>query len=342
MIGKTISHYKIIEKLGEGGMGVVFLADDLKLERQVAIKFLTQHLTKDKDNVERFEREAKAAASLNHPNIITIHEIAQEKDPAKADEQTYIVMEYIEGESLRTRIDKGVSDLNEIIDITKQICKGLQEAHKTDIVHRDIKPENILIDGRDCVKILDFGLAKLKGVSKLTQEASTLGTIHYMSPEQIQGKEVDHRSDIWSLGVVLYEMLTGKVPFTGEYEQAVTYSILNEEPNLGEAVLKSIPEALITLLEKSLRKDTSERIGKISEFKTELEEINGQLTYTGMKLSDMARRYMKPKYLVPMGLVILVAAFFLGNTIQRMNRIRWAKDVALPKIEELITQVEPV
>jgi serine/threonine protein kinase len=167
MVGKTISHYKITKKLGEGGMGEVYLADDLKLERQVALKFLPQHLTADKDNVERFEREAKAAAALNHPNIVTIYEIAEE------DDQTFIVMEYVDGDSLRTKIDKGVSDLDEILNITNQICEGLSEAHKADIVHRDIKPENILVDNRGRVKILDFGLAKLKGVSKLTKETST-------------------------------------------------------------------------------------------------------------------------------------------------------------------------
>ena len=242
MIGKTISHYKITEKLGEGGMGEVYLADDLKLERQVAIKFLPQHLTKDKENIERFEREAKAAAALNHPNIITIYEIAKE------DDQAFIVMEYVEGESLRTKLDKGKLDHNEVIEIIKQICEGLSQAHQADIVHRDIKPENILINTDGRVKILDFGLAKLKGVSKLTKETSTLGTVHYMSPEQIQGKEVDHRSDIWSLGIVLYEMLTGKTPFAGDYEQAVTYSILNDELQLYDDLKTSISKKQIEIV----------------------------------------------------------------------------------------------
>jgi serine/threonine protein kinase len=234
MIGKLISHYRIIEKLGEGGMGEVYLAEDLKLERKVAIKFLPQYMTRDKENVERFEREAKAAAALNHPNIVTIYEIAE------VDNQTFIVMEYIDGQSLRTKIENGISDLDEILDIINQICDGLSEAHKADIVHRDIKPENILIDKNGRVKILDFGLAKLKGVSKLTKETSTLGTIHYMSPEQVQGKEVDYRSDIWSLGVVLYEMLTGKIPFSGDYEQAIIYSILNENPSFETEKLNSL------------------------------------------------------------------------------------------------------
>ena len=244
MLGKTISHYKITEKLGEGGMGEVYLAEDLKLERKVAIKFLPQYMTRERENVDRFEREAKATAALNHPNIVTIYEIAEENT------QTFIVMEYIDGVSLRTKINNGFSDPNEILNITNQICDGLSEAHKEDIVHRDIKPENILIDKNGRGKILDFGLAKLKGVSKLTKEASTLGTIHYMSPEQVQSKEVNHRSDIWSLGVVLYEMLTAKVPFTGGYEQAVIYSILNDHPKIPVEVIPDLKHIITTCLEK--------------------------------------------------------------------------------------------
>jgi serine/threonine-protein kinase len=206
MVGKTISHYKITEKLGEGGMGEVYLADDTKLDRKVAIKFLPEHLTKDKENVERFEREAKAAASLNHPNIVTIHDVIEEDDPTTAGRQICIVMEYVDGKSLRDVIREYKLGSDKIIDIISQIGEGLSKAHKAGIVHRDIKPENIIIDKGARVKILDFGLAKLKGVSNLTKDSSTLGTVHYMSPEQIQGKEVDHKSDIWSLGVVLYEI----------------------------------------------------------------------------------------------------------------------------------------
>ncbi|MBN2365524.1 MAG: hypothetical protein EH225_06025 [Calditrichaeota bacterium] len=329
MIGKIISHYKILEKLGEGGMGEVYLAEDLKLERQVAIKFLPLYMTRERENVERFQREAKAAAALNHPNIVTIHEIAEEN------EQIFIVMECIVGDSLRAKIDKGFSGLDEILEIANQICEGLSEAHKANIVHRDIKPENILIDRNGRVKILDFGLAKLKGVSKLTKETSTLGTIHYMSPEQIQGQEeVDHRSDIWSLGVVLYEMLTGRVPFTGDYEQAVIYSILHEDPPFETAKSKPFPNALITLLKKALIKDLSVRTSSISEFETELLKIDDQLN--GRRKNWMSR-YLKPKLLVPLGLSVIIFSLFLISQIHRMNRIGWAKDVALPKIGELIS-----
>ncbi|MFN2176573.1 MAG: protein kinase domain-containing protein, partial [Anaerolineales bacterium] len=276
MIGETISHYKILEKLGEGGMGEVYLAEDLKLERKVAIKFLPQHLTKDKENVERFEREAKAAAALNHPNIITIHDVIETNGPTTADRQICIVMEYIDGQSLRTKIENGILDLDEILDIINQICDGLFEAHKADIVHRDIKPENILIDSSGRVKILDFGLAKLKGVSKLTKETSALGTIHYMSPEQVQGQEIDHRSDIWSLGVVLYEMLTVQLPFKGEYESAIIYSILNEEQEPIQNIPKDISSKLQQVVNKTLEKDPEKRYQHINNVLTDLKSIKKQ------------------------------------------------------------------
>ncbi|OVE80395.1 hypothetical protein BVY01_00410, partial [bacterium I07] len=191
----------------------------------MALKFLPAHLTKDKDATERFKREAQAAAALNHPNIVTIHEIGEHEG------QTYIAMEHVDGHSLREEIEKGPVEVEKVVNVIKQICERLDKAHKADIIHRDIKPENILIDTDGRVRILDFGLARMKGVSKLTKESSTLGTVKYMSPEQLRGEEVDHRTDIWSLGVVMYEMLTGEVPFKGEYEQAVAYSIINEEPS---------------------------------------------------------------------------------------------------------------
>jgi serine/threonine protein kinase len=284
MVGKTISHYKITEKLGEGGMGEVYLAEDTKLKRQVAIKFLPEHLTKNKENVERFEREAEAAAALNHPNIVTIYEIAEE------DDQTFIVMEYVDGVSLRTKVDDKNVTVEEVLHLIEQICEGLTKAHQADIVHRDIKPENILIDNDGRVKILDFGLAKLKGVSKLTKETSTLGTIHYMSPEQLQGKEVDHRSDIWSLGVVLYEMLTGEVPFKGEYEPAVMYAVLNEvhEPIKGDRT--GMSRQLERIINISLEKDRDLRYQNVSELiadlNTEKPEISTQKTTPVIKKKE--------------------------------------------------------
>ena len=248
LIGRTLGHYRIVEKIGAGGMGEVYLAEDLKLERNVAIKFLPQHLTIDKDNVERFEREAKAAASLNHPNIVTIHEIAEVDDPATAGKQTFIVMEYVDGKSLREYvgaipIKSGFSSgsvahsVNEILSIINQIAEGLSKAHQAGIVHRDIKSANIMVTEERKIKIMDFGLAKIRGGAEITKEQSTLGTVAYMSPEQTRGEETDHRSDIWSYGVVLYEMVTGQLPFKGDYDQAIVYSILNETPKSVDSLI---------------------------------------------------------------------------------------------------------
>ena len=252
MIGKTISHYKILDKLGEGGMGVVYMAEDTKLERKVALKFLPTQYTSDLEIVERFKREAKAAASLNHPNIITVHEVGEHEG------QTFIAMEYVKGESLRDRIKQQLAP-NESIELISQVCDGLSKAHKADIVHRDIKPENIMIDEDGRVRILDFGLAKLKNVSKLTQTATTLGTLNYISPEQLQGLEVDARSDIWSVGVVLYEMITGQLPFRAEYEAAISYSILNEEPEPLARYKTGVSDELQRIVDKALRKDVNTR-----------------------------------------------------------------------------------
>ncbi len=225
MVGKTISHYKILEKLGEGGMGVVYKAEDTKLERFVALKFLPYHLSQDEENKKRFIHEAKAASALDHNNICTIHEIGETQHG-----QMFIAMACYEGESLKEKIEHGPMALEEAVDVAIQISQGLAKAHSKEIIHRDIKPANILITGDDIVKIVDFGLAKLADRTMLTKEGTTLGTASYMSPEQTQGTEVDKRTDIWALGVVLYEMITGKQPFEGDYEQAVMYSIMLEDP----------------------------------------------------------------------------------------------------------------
>ncbi len=225
MIGKTISHYKILEKLGEGGMGDVYKAEDTNLDRIVALKFLPMETTRDKDIKTRFIHEAKAASSLQHHNIYTIHEI-DETDEG----QLFIVMDCYEGKTIEEKIKQSPLEIDEALDITVQIAQGLDKAHKKKIIHRDIKSANIIVTTDGIVKIVDFGIAKLAGQTKVTKDGTSLGTASYMSPEQTLGKEVDHRTDIWSVGVVLYEMLTGLPPFQGDYEQAVVYSIMNEEP----------------------------------------------------------------------------------------------------------------
>jgi len=270
MIGKIISHYKILEKLGEGCMGVVYLAKDLDLERNVAIKFLPQNFTNDTEHIERFKREAKAAASLNNPNIVTIHEISE------CDGQIFIVMEYVDGSSLREKIEKGRLLPEEVVEIISQICEGLSDAHKTGTVHRDIKPENIIIDRKRRVKVLDFGLAMLKGVSKLTKEMSTLGTLHYMSPEQIRGMEVDKRTDVWSTGILMYEMLTGDVPFKGEYEQAVFYEIVNEDPQPFNTQSNNLSSKIDRIFHKALAKEPTDRYQDMELLLSDLRSTDSQ------------------------------------------------------------------
>ncbi len=259
MIGKTISHYKILEKLGQGGMGVVYRAEDIQLGRTVALKFLPAELTPDAEAKERFIREAQAASALDHPNICTIYEINESEG------KTFIAMAYIEGHTLREKVASGPLKLAETLDIAIQAAEGLQEAHEKGIVHRDIKPANIMITPKGQAKMMDFGLAKLGGALQTSQIDTILGTVAYMSPEQAHGGEVDHRTDIWSLGVVLYEMLTGQRPFVGQYEQAIIYSILNEEPEPVTGLRRDVPQEVQRIIDKALSKDPAARYQKIGD-----------------------------------------------------------------------------
>jgi serine/threonine protein kinase len=270
MIGETILHYNIKEKLGEGGMGIVYLAEDTKLKRPVAIKFLPRHIAVESEERERFKLEAQAAAALNHPNISHIYAIEEHG------EDTFIVMEYIDGQELKSVVGAGsqpAHKTDEIVNIAIQIAEGLQAAHEKQIVHRDIKSANIMINEKGRVKIMDFGLAKVRGVAQVTKQGTTLGTTTYMSPEQAQGNEVDHRTDIWSFGVVLYEMISGKLPFKGDYEQAVIYAILNDQPEQLRNLRDDVPEVLENIVTKSLVKDPSERYQTVEEIINELRLI---------------------------------------------------------------------
>ncbi|MFQ5512013.1 MAG: protein kinase [Candidatus Krumholzibacteriia bacterium] len=252
MIGKVISRYRIVEKLGEGGMGEVYLADDTELNRKVALKFLPKETASNEEAKARFKREAQAAAALNHPNIITVYEVAEHEG------RPYIAMAHVDGETLADVIARGDLTVERALELAAQISGGLAKAHDAGVVHRDVKPDNILIDRDGRAKILDFGLAKLGTVSELTR-SSTMGTIFYMSPEQTAGGEVGAQTDIFSLGVVLYEMLTGRRPFNGDHSAAVIYSIINEEPTPVSALRPGISEALERLVHKMLAKDLAAR-----------------------------------------------------------------------------------
>jgi serine/threonine protein kinase/alpha-beta hydrolase superfamily lysophospholipase len=275
MVGQTISHYKILEKLGEGGMGVVYKAEDTKLDRMVALKFLPPHLSASEQDKARFFQEAKAAAALNHPNICTIYGIEEYND------ERFIVMEFVDGVTLRQKITgKGEVtsplQVNDAITYATQIGEALAAAHEKGITHRDIKPDNIIVNSKNQIKVMDFGLAKLKGGLGLTRSQSTLGTTAYMSPEQIQSADVDHRTDIWSFGVVLYEILAGRLPFRGEHEAALVYSITYEEPQPLEQFRAEVPTQLKIIVHRALAKPRDQRYKTIEELLVDLKSLEPQ------------------------------------------------------------------
>ena len=278
MIGTTISHYKVISELGRGGMGVVYKAEDTKLNRVVALKVLSPHMMGSEDDRARFYREARAAAALHHPNIATVFEIDEH------DDAPFIAMEFIDGPSLDEYIARGPLPLDEVIDIAAQVAGALGVAHAKGIVHRDVKSANIKLTNDGVAKVLDFGLAKTSASTKLTQMGSTVGTVAYMSPEQASGHEVDQRSDIWSLGAVIYEMIAGKMPFPGAYEQAVVYSILNTDPPSLTTIRTGVPMALERIVAKCLSKDVDRRYQSTVEIPVDLRavDLKNEVTTSGL------------------------------------------------------------
>ncbi len=261
MVGKSLSHYKILEEFGRGGMGIVYKARDTKLDRVVAVKVLPSAALTNENDRARFYREAKAAAQLNHANIASVYEIdeAVPEGSGSDDVRPFIAMEFIDGQTLHERIEKGPLKLDEVVRIAGEIADALQAAHEQHIVHRDIKSANVMLTGKRLAKVLDFGLAQTAASTKLTRVGSTLGTIAYMSPEQARGEEVDLRTDLWSLGVVMYEMLSGRAPFPGDYEQAVVYEIINQAPEPLTAIRTGIPVELERIVFKCLSKDAKKR-----------------------------------------------------------------------------------
>ncbi len=327
MIGNTISHYKIIEKLGEGGMGVVYKALDISLNRSVAIKFLPPNLTIDQSIRKRFINEAQTASSLDHPNICNIHEINETPQG-----QFYIVMTCYDGQTVKEKISKGSLNCNEAVNIAIQIVQGLIRAHEVGIVHRDIKPANIIITDRSEVKILDFGLAKLAGQAQLTKDSSTLGTVAYMSPEQIQGKVVDHRTDIWSFGVLLYEMITGQLPFQGEYEQAIVYSIINESPQPVTELNQDVPLELQKILNLCLNKKVTDRYEKTTDLLADLMSL--KLKFESQSIehskSKVSRRFRRQPIIISITLLLLVLIVWLLFLQEKTNSVGIKSIAVLP------------
>lgn len=284
MIGKIISHYKILEELGGGGMGVVYKAEDIKLKRKVALKFLPQDLTRDKKAKQRFIKEAQTASSLDHPNICNIHEIDETENG-----QIFICMACYEGETLKRIIEKGPLEIDRIVDITQQVAHGLAKAHSQEIIHRDIKPANIFIPTDGHVKILDFGLAKLVGKSSLTKTGTATGTVAYMSPEQASGEEVSYETDVWSLGIVVYEMTSGQLPFKGDSWEAVVYAILNKKPQQIRRLRPETPGALQTILRRMLQKNPQRRYTNVDCLIKDLEAVKNTSAISRIPTTDEER-----------------------------------------------------
>jgi serine/threonine protein kinase len=301
MIGETVSKYRILSKLGEGGMGEVYLAEDRELNRKAALKFLPDELAANPDALARFKREAQTAAGLNHPNIVTVYEVGQHKG------RPFIAMAYVDGEPLADVITRGGLGVDRIIDIAEQILDGLASAHRAGIVHRDIKPGNIFIDREGRVKILDFGLAKPGGAGKLTGELSTMGTVFYMSPEQTRGEEVDNRSDLFSTGAVLYEMLAGHPPFEGKHIAAVVYSITNEEPKPLSQLYQRIPSAMEQVVAKALAKNPDHRYQTAAEMAADLVRIRSGARPLASRPGRNLLRFVVPTTVV----FAAVALFFV-------------------------------
>lgn len=310
MIGKNIGHYKVVQKLGEGGMGEVFLAEDTKLNRQVALKFLPSQYASEESFKARFKREAQAAAALNHPNIITIHEVSEYAG------RPYIAMEFVEGQSLKGLIAKKDMTINQVFDIAIQICEGLTKAHQQGIIHRDIKPQNILVDKDGRARILDFGLARLEREAMITRTGSTVGTVAYMSPEQARGERVDQRSDIFSLGVVLYEMITLQTPFKGEHEAAMMNSILSDTPEPLARYKADVPQELERIIEKALRKDINTRYQSAADIVADLKQIQMEtVTLSTKSVVRTAKVSRTGPILVSGGILLAVAVIIVGYLV---------------------------
>jgi serine/threonine protein kinase len=335
MINEKILHYSISEKLGGGGMGVVYKAEDTKLRRTVALKFLPPSFSFDEEAKQRFLYEAYAASSIQHHNICNIHDIDETEDG-----RLFICMDYYDGKTLKQKIAEGPLKINTAIDISLQVAHGLLKTHEQKIIHRDIKPANIFVTKEGTVKILDFGLAKLSGQANITKMGTTLGTAAYMSPEQASGNDVDHRTDIWSLGIVIYEMIAGKTPFQNDFEQAVLYSILNEEPEPISSLRSGVPMELERIILKALSKDPADRYQHIDEMIVDLRNINITEQRSSLKRFNFNKK-KKPKntlYWSAAIVLLIMSVFalwtFLDITYTKMEKRKFIAVLPFKPINE--------
>jgi len=327
------SRYKILGELGQGGMGIVYKAEDTKLKRTVALKFLPAELSRIPEARERFVREAQSAAALSHPNICTIHEVEE------VDGQPFITMEFVSGESLRQKVAKGPMAADVVVDIGVQVAEGLEAAQQKGIIHRDIKSANIMVTEKAQAKIMDFGLAKVIGQEQLTREAVTIGTVAYMSPEQAQGEDLDQRTDLWSFGVVLYEMLTGQLPFRGDRESIILNAIVKAEPKPMRQLKPDIPIELQKIIERALRKNREERYSSAAEMALDLKKYQESIKAEAagfFNISSLIRRLRNPLVAIPAALALIAIGAVAFRFFNRQAKIRWANDIALPEIERLL------
>jgi serine/threonine protein kinase/tetratricopeptide (TPR) repeat protein len=334
MIGRIISHYRILEKIGEGGMGVIYKAEDTSLKRIVALKFLPPHALKSQKDRERFVREAQAAGSFDHPNICTIHEIDE------VDGQTFIAMAYVEGHDLAKKIQRGPLKLDDAVNTAIQVAEGLSEAHARSIIHRDIKSTNVIITPKGIAKVMDFGIAKLPEKTRLTRADGAIGTIAYMSPEQARGGNADRRSDIWSLGVLLYEMIAGSLPFESEHEQAMTYLIMNEDPQPLTGVRTGVPLELERIVKKAMAKSSGERYQHLADMIVDLKAVSRKIAGDTAAAPRRSRR-SRPgvKVLVPIG-VLLVLLVFFGKQYFSPSSSMAINSIAVLPLDNLSTDPE--